>query len=269
MKIFVINDKEALNREIGYLFCYEKSDDFIIELDGSLDEWSAPVLFSGLVRNGIYTVPKDISRSWVMERIIPSGRQNIGLILKNQKMTEYNEIKLLKASRGFSSQDSCYLKEIKEENLPDWVKERQKNNLEECFLSKDDSVICFSKDGSVRRVILNDYTTDNPKLSTILSNRRILRTVKPDAGGYGIIFNDSITIDKRSIINRANVLDATSDDFYAFVNTNIMNTAEVCQALGCTRQNLSYLVKSGSIKPFKSYEKDNLFMKGEIERYER
>lgn len=82
MKIYAIYDKETSgNSALGYLFYYEKANEYIIELDDSLDEWEAPILFQGLVKKGIYTVPKDISALWVRERVIPSGRQNIGSIL--------------------------------------------------------------------------------------------------------------------------------------------------------------------------------------------
>ena len=130
MKSFAIFDREQeSHKEIGYLFCYEKKEEYIIELDEGLDEWTAPLLFSKYVKNGIYTIPKTAARLWVAERVIPSGRQNIGMILKTHRMSEYKEMKLLSLSGGQSSQDSCYIKEIKEEQLADWVRKRQESNV--------------------------------------------------------------------------------------------------------------------------------------------
>ena len=93
MKSYAIYDGD-LDRgsAIGYLFYYEKSQSFIIELCEDLGEWDAPLLFQGLVRKKIYTVSEDISLMWVKERVIPSGRQNIGSILKNYKLKEYSEM---------------------------------------------------------------------------------------------------------------------------------------------------------------------------------
>lgn len=101
MKSYAIYD-EDLDRKtpIGYLFYYEKAKEFIIELCRDLDEWSAPLLFQGLVHRGIYTIPHEAARMWVEERVIPSGRQNIGSILKNHKMQSYNEMALLSLSKG-------------------------------------------------------------------------------------------------------------------------------------------------------------------------
>jgi hypothetical protein len=39
---------------VGVLLYYEQGKDFIIELKGTLDEWTAPLLFSGFVKSGIY-----------------------------------------------------------------------------------------------------------------------------------------------------------------------------------------------------------------------
>ena len=93
-----------------------------IELADRLDEWEAPLLFQGLVKKGIYTVPGAISALWVRERVIPNGRQNIGSILKNAKLKEYNEMALLKLSKGKCSQDGCYIEEIAGEELPEDIK---------------------------------------------------------------------------------------------------------------------------------------------------
>lgn len=50
MKIYEILDEE--NRSsVGVLLYYEKKREFIVELQESLDEWTAPLLFSGLVNN--------------------------------------------------------------------------------------------------------------------------------------------------------------------------------------------------------------------------
>ena len=125
MKSYAIYD-EDLNREsaIGYLFYYERSKSFIIELQEDLGEWEAPLLFQGLVKRGIFTVPRDASLMWVQERVIPSGRQNIGLILKTHKLKEYSEMALLSLSKGRCAQDHCYIAEIPYEDIPENIMNR-------------------------------------------------------------------------------------------------------------------------------------------------
>ena len=101
MKSYAIYDKD-LDRAspIGYLLYYEKAKGFIIELQKDLDEWEAPLLFQKSVREKKYTISNEISLMWVRERVIPSGRQNIGSILKNHNLKEYSEIAMLELSKG-------------------------------------------------------------------------------------------------------------------------------------------------------------------------
>ena len=121
MKVFKILDVEN-SLFIGVLLYYEKSGACVIELQESLDEWTAPLLFASYVKKGIFTIPRDISRLWIRERIIPSDRQNIGSILANHKLETYDEMALLECTR----QNLVY--RIKQGSLKP-IKEEVKGNL--------------------------------------------------------------------------------------------------------------------------------------------
>ena len=153
MKSYAIYDDE-LDRAtaIGYLFYYEKAEKFIIELCSDLNEWSAPLLFQGLVRKGIYTIPHAISKLWVEERIIPSGRQNLGSILKNHKLQNYNEMAFLRLSEGRCAQDHCYIAAVEPQDIPADIMERSRRNVAECFPTKGGELICLFRDDTVRKV---------------------------------------------------------------------------------------------------------------------
>ncbi len=107
---------------VGVLFCEKKERTCHIELPEYLDEWTAPLLFTGYIKQEIYSIPQDISLLWLEERVIPSGRQNLQSILKHHRMDVYDEMKFLEISEGRCSQDSLYIKEINE--VPDFVKRR-------------------------------------------------------------------------------------------------------------------------------------------------
>ena len=266
MKVFAIWDDDWENKTpIGYLFCYEKENAFMIELNSELDEWNAPLLFSSFVKKNIYTIPREISALWVRERVIPSGRQNIGSILKNHKMTEYNEMKLLALSKGKCSQDSCYLKEITYNGVPQEIRARSLDNVTECFVSGEHDIICLFQNDMVRRVDLRKLAVENEKIASILRNKKILNTVEVGVGGYSITFNQSIAIDKRVLIEKGTEIKISAQDFYSFVNQNIVDTAEACEILQCSKQNLTYLMKTGKVKPIRQGLRENLFYKGNIE----
>ena len=267
MKSYAIYD-DGLDRihPIGYLFYYEKSESFIIELSEDLDEWDAPLLFQKLVSEKNYTVPRDISLMWVKERVIPCGRQNIGSILKNHKLKDYSEMALLNLSKGRCSQDDCYIAEIEEESVPENIKDRMRQNLQECFPTEDNQLVCLFKDDVVKKVELSLLLKQYHDLSHVLKNRKLLDSFKIGAGGYSIIFNDSIEIQVSDLRTAGRPLPLTTGDFYNFVQRNVLDTTKTCGMLQCTRQNLSYLVHERKIQPILHGTKENLYLKGEVEK---
>ena len=56
------------------------------------------------------------------------------------------------------------------------------------------------------------------------------------------------------------------EDIEKFLQTHIVNTSEAIEILGCSRQYLNQLIKSGVIKPVKEFARDRLFIKAEIEQ---
>lgn len=171
MKVFAIWDDDWENKTpIGYLFCYEKENAFMIELNSELDEECTAAFFFFCEK--IFIRFQEISALWVRERVIPSGRQNIGSILKNHKMTEYNEMKLLALSKGKCSQDSCYLKEITYNGVPQEIRARSLDNVTECFVSGEHDIICLFQNDMVRRVDLRKLAVENEKIASILRNKK-------------------------------------------------------------------------------------------------
>lgn len=267
MKSYAIYD-EDLDREtpIGYLFYYEKAQEFIIELCRDLDEWSAPLLFQGLVSKGIYTISREAARLWVEERVIPSGRQNIGSILKNHKLQSYNEMALLSLSKGKCAQDQCYIDEIAFEEIPAEIRERFDKNVSECFPVKDGQILCMFRDDTVRKVDLELLKEQYNDIIHVLRNKRLLDSVKPGVGGYSIVFDDSIEVMVDDLRTTGILLPLAAADFYGFVQRNVIDTTQVCDMMQCSRQNLSYLVKEEKIAPIIAGSKANLFTRGVVER---
>lgn len=267
MKIFAIYDEEVYQKQaLGYLLYYEKSKEYIIELDESLDEWDAPILFQGLVKKKIYTVPKDFSALWVKERVIPSERQNIGMILKNAKMKEYNEMILLLLAKGKCAQDSCYIEEISSDDLPEEIQKRRDKNISECFVSENKQIICMFKDNTVRKLDLAELKGNIRDIVYILRNDDLLHSVKVGVGGYSISFNDSIEIPVEIIREKGALLPITANDILGFASTNVVDTTTACDMLQCSRQNLSYLVKTKKITPILKGTKEKLYTKGDVQR---
>lgn len=55
-----------------------------------------------------------------------------------------------------------------------------------------------------------------------------------------------------------------------FLASEVVNTTEAIEIIGCSRQNLNQLVKTGSLVPIRTSSRESLFLKSEIlERKEK
>lgn len=266
MKIYEMIDDEN-KAFVGVLLYYEKEKTFICELPENLDEWTAPFLFSGFVKRGIYTIPRDESLNWVRSRIIPPSRQNIDFILRNHKLKEYDENIFLEISRGKCSQDSIYVKPLKE--LPEFVIDRQKRNLIGVVRLTGHNLLCMFNDGIVRKLNLDGISVSpklQPDLEKVLRNDELFASCRLGTGGYFITFNNSIDIPARLLYVEGEKLPLTTDDLRMIFRTAMVDTSSACEMMNCSRQNLSYMIGKGQISPIMDDVKGNLFCRDDVVR---
>ena len=93
------------------LVCDSK-DDVRIEIDESATVDDVPAFFIPFLEKGERLIGGDLALRWLRERIVPSGRQNLGEVLKAAGLNEYDEIELLRVGKGKSSHDSFLVREI-------------------------------------------------------------------------------------------------------------------------------------------------------------
>lgn len=263
MKIYEIYDAEN-EIEIGTLLYYEKEKAYVIELLDKLDEWTAPLLLTSFVKRKTYTIPKDISFDWIKERVIPSGRQNIGDILKNSRLKEYDEMRLLELSDGKCSQDSMFIRRLAV--LPEYVIERQKFNLDDVCLLDEDRLLCIFKNDEVKLIELSKLKNDVSKdiVHKVKMHRALYESGKVGTGGYSLTFNDNLDISAAELYSIGVTLPISGEDMITFVRKNIFDTVESCRELECTRQNLAYMNGKGQLTAIKENVKGNLYLKGEV-----
>ncbi len=262
MRVYEILDSEN-EIFVGNLLYYDKKKDFIIELDESLNEWTAPLLFTKLVSEKIFRISRNLSAMWVRERVIPSGRQNISNILHNHKMTSYDEMKLLELADGKCSQDKMYIRKI--DFIPQYIRERQKKNVDECVVIGQTSLLCFFADGEVKKIDLAGLT-EIRMIDKVIKNDRLLQSCKVGTGGYSITFNDSIDIPCDLLYERGQAIPLSREDFLSFAASNIVDTQECCKILDTSRQNVAYLKRQGKLDVIKENVRGALFLKGDVIR---
>ena len=106
----------------------------------------------------------------------------------------------------------------------------------------------------------------NGKIASVLKNKDVYKSVKVGVGGYSIAFNDSIEIEKWLLLKTGKKINVSAKDLYSFVGDNIVDTAKACEILGCSKQNLTYLIDKGRLKAIKPNLKENLFFRGDVEK---
>ncbi|MCM1498051.1 MAG: hypothetical protein NC124_06245 [Clostridium sp.] len=103
--------------EYAILSYDEEHDEYMITIPDSVSPDDLPAIPGILARKGIRVIEDKWARRFVKERVVPSDRQNIGMILREAGIPYYSEFPLLVYTNGRCCMDDFYLEEIAEENV--------------------------------------------------------------------------------------------------------------------------------------------------------
>lgn len=266
MKIFAIRNEEDENRkDLGYLIYYEKPRRFYIELPDNADPWETPLILSSCLKRGEKTIGVYWSKVWVQQRIIPSDRQNLGRILKDNGLDSYDEFKLLTMTDGRCSQDYYYITAVSEKNLPDFIKKRSKKKIKNVFPLEKNTLLISFQDDSVKKYSLQDLVGTDRRFAPVLNNGDIFRSVKVETGGYGICWGENLCISREKLYTVGKKIPLTWSEIQSFVSNSTLDSAQAAAELECSKQNIDDLVKRGKLHPVKEGQRYRLFMKSEVE----
>lgn len=265
MKVFAIRDEEELNRkDLAYLIYYEADKRFYIELPEDADPWETPLLLSSFIRKGERTINAYWSMLWVRQRIIPTDRQNLGQVLKENGLDEYDEFKLLMLANGRCAQDSYYLEPIDESVLLKQFYDRYEKRIEDVIPLENYGLLVFFRNGLVKRCDINEMKQEERLFKPILSSKDVFNRVSIQTGGYGVNWGDNVTISDSELYESGVVVPLSMNDFVSFLSSRVVSTAEAAELLGCSRQNINDLVVRDKLHPVKTEQKNRFFLKSEI-----
>lgn len=265
MKIFAIRDADNYaGKDLAYLIYFEKEKSFYIELPDDADPWEVPLLLSSFLKRGETTVNAYWSRIWVQQRIVPPDRQNLGQILRDNGLDEYDEYQLLMLSDGRCPQDSCYLTPISESDLPAGFADRYQKRIEDVIPLSDWNLLVFFRNGIVKKCLLPALTANNPAFAPILSRKALFEQIQIQPGGYGISWGEHLTVSDRSLYENGTLVPLSLDDFKQFVACRAVNIAEAAELLDCSRQNIDDLIRRKKLHPLKTNAKNRLLLKSEV-----
>lgn len=265
MKIFAIRDDENKSaKDVAYLFYYEKDKRFYIELPDDADPWETPLLLSSFLKKGQRTVNAYWSRMWVQQRIVPPDRQNLGMILRDNGLDDYDEYKLLTMTDGRCAQDSYYLVPLSRQDLPEELIKRNRQKVEDVIPLPHMRILVFFRDGSVRKHDVKQLTEEDKRFYPVVQNDAVFRKVNVETDGYGICWGENLCIDCARLYTTGKRVPLELEEFQCFVKERVMDSAEAAAELSCSMQNIDDLVKRGKLHPIKEGNKYRLFLKSEI-----
>lgn len=250
MKIFEIIDESRDDTQIGYLFCLEKSREFCIELNPGIRAEDAPLFLASFVNKNIFTIDPEWSRRWVESRVVPTDRQNLGMILRENGMKEYDLLRLLTLGEGRCAQDDCAVRPADERNLPDWVRQRRQRKITFAVRMRRDAVLTAFVEGSMKIYDLNEDAGE----TEIFPGGLGLRTEK-----CGYIPAETIYADGKE-------LPVTSEEFCIAAKAFLLDTTEACSELGCSRQYLDQLVRKNDLRAIKTSGRVRMYSCSDILR---
>lgn len=264
MRIFAIKNDED-KKTLAYLLYYEKEKSFYIELPDDADPWETPLILSSFAKKNITTVNSYWSKMWVQQRIVPSDRQNLGQVLKENNLFEYDEFDLLMLSNGRCAQDDLYLEEIIEGDMPREILKRFEKKIEDIVPLQNYTLLVFFRDGIIKKCDIKEYFKKNKALETFLTiNKDMFQYVQIQPGGYGIRWEENMSITDNELYDSGVEIPLSLADFREFVVHRVINAAEAAELLDCSRQNISDLIKRNKLHPIKTSEKNTLFLKSEV-----
>lgn len=265
MKIFAIRDESAeIQKDLAYLLYYEMEKRFYIELPGDADPWETPLLLDSFARKGEKTVNSYWSQLWVQQRIIPTDRQNLGEILRDNGLKEYDEFDLLMLAMGRCAQDDYYLVPLEENDLPKEIIKRFSIKIEDVLPLDDYCLLVFFRDGAVKKCDLRAHFEKTDAFRILLKKPEYFMSVQMMTGGYGVAWDVNMTVTDSTLYRIGKKVPLTVSDFKNFVVQRVINASEAAEILNCSRQNLLDLTKRGKLHPIKSSEKNTLYLKSEV-----
>ena len=265
MKIFAIRDEQDnRKKDLAYLFYYERDDRFCIELPDDADPWETPLILSSFIRRGERTVDDQWSRVWVQQRIVPTDRQNLGQILRDNGLDSYREYELLCLAEGRCAQDSFYLVPIRSSELPDSFAERFGRRVWDVVPLSGQTLLVFFQNGEVKKCDLKKGIRDNRMLERLARYMSLFRAVTVQTGGLGVSWGENLSLSHQELYRIGRRIPLQAEDFREFVKAHVVNTAETAELLGCSKQNVEDLVRRGKLHPVKESSKSKLFLKSEV-----
>jgi len=270
LKLFEIRDSSQVlpdrtDRIQGYLFYYSRSRRFYAEILSELDQWTAPAMFMKHMKQGRYSIDHEWTMKWVQQRIIPAERQNIGAILRENHLKEYDPYRLLCLSEGRCAQDESYIRKIDPVGLPEEIRDRLMKKVQDVMPLTGHRICVFFRDDTAKIIKLDPLIGVNRLFANILAHDDILRQVRVSPGGNGIEWDDTRYLPAEDLYGAGIPSAIRYEELLEFARTRLEDTSALSQRMNVSRQYINQLVKQNRLNPVVTGATTQIFARAEIE----
>lgn len=127
----------------------------------------------------------------------------------------------------------------------------------------DMQLLVFFENGVIKKFDVKPIIKDYSEFEA-LKEPALFQMVKVEPGGYGVSWNEDLDCSEGEIWENGIEIPLSIADFISFTQYEVINTSEVADILGCTRQNVAAAIKNGHIQPIKNYQRTKLFLRSDI-----
>ena len=249
-----------------------------MELAENLSEEEISIFFWPFVKRKEYTLNLRWSEAWVEERIIPTDRQNLGQVLRDNKLKEYDRYKLLMLGHGRCAQDDYAVTQVYGDELPNWLRERMGNRIEFASAISDSKMVVVFADGEVRVLEAKELgdslvesvglQLESAELPTELAvfPAHIRDDTRVAKCGAGIHFGTKIYISAKEMKKKGRPLPIYRDELKSLIKEYVLDTKAVCEELNCSRQYVHQLIESNELTPLKENYKIALYTASDVRK---
>lgn len=264
MKLFALRDEASPSRDLAYLECYEAPRAFYFELPPGADPWELPFILHEFAQRSALTVDAAWSRRWVESRIVPPERQNLGEVLRENGLAEYDELHLLELTGGRCAQDSFFLAPVARSNLPAWYAGRLQGRMRDVAALSGFRLLCTTAGGEALLCCMQKALSGRRAFARVMADESVFARAGLQPGGHGVRWGEALLVSAEELHEIGVEIPLSAEDLASTAGQMLVDTSEAAQLLGCTRQNVADLVRRGRLAPVRTGLKGMLFLRADV-----
>ena len=125
-------------------------------------------------------------------------------------------------------------------------------------------VLVSFRDGSTALCDMRSMLAGERTFARVLEDETIFRRAALQPGGHGVRWGTKLLVSSDALRRRGRPVALEASDVADLARQATLETSEVAQLLGCTRQNVSDLVRRGKLVPLKTSARGPLFLRSDI-----